>query len=78
MTNSSRITTDLVLSPFGASARELIEVAKCADESVACGQNESWKHESRKQYAECDQRVVFFPANSSVQVVRFFCSITAD
>ena len=33
MTNSSRITTDLVLSPFGASARELIEVAKCADES---------------------------------------------
>ena len=27
------IATDLVLSPFGASATELVEAAKCADES---------------------------------------------
>tara|TARA_Y100000817_G_scaffold272169_1_gene231202 strand:- start:1369 stop:2199 length:831 start_codon:yes stop_codon:yes gene_type:complete len=33
MNRSSPIATDLVLSPFGASATELVEAAKCADES---------------------------------------------
>ena len=33
MNRSSSIATDLVLSPFGASAMELVEAAKCADES---------------------------------------------
>ena len=33
MNRSSPIATDLVLSPFGASAMELVEAAKCADES---------------------------------------------
>ena len=33
MNRSSSIATDLVLSPFGASATELVEAAKCADES---------------------------------------------
>ena len=33
MNRSSPIATDLVLSPFGASATELLEAAKCADES---------------------------------------------
>ena len=33
MNRSSPIGTDLVLSPFGASATELVEAAKCADES---------------------------------------------
>ena len=32
MNRSSPIATDLVLSPFGASATELVEAAKCADE----------------------------------------------
>ena len=33
MNRSSPIATDLVLSPFGASATELVEAAKCADKS---------------------------------------------
>ena len=33
MSHFSSIATDLVLSPFGASAAELVEAAKCADES---------------------------------------------
>ena len=33
MNRPSSIATDLVLSPFGASATELVEAAKCADES---------------------------------------------
>ena len=33
MSRFSSIATDLVLSPFGASAAELVEAAKCADES---------------------------------------------
>ena len=33
MNRSSPIATDLVLSTFGASATELVEAAKCADES---------------------------------------------
>ena len=33
MNRPSPIATDLVLSPFGASATELVEAAKCADES---------------------------------------------
>ena len=33
MNQSSPLATDLVLSPFGATARELVEAAKCADES---------------------------------------------
>ena len=33
MNRSASIETDLVLSPFGATARELIDAAKCADES---------------------------------------------
>ena len=33
MNRSSPIATDLVLSPFGASATELVRAAKCADES---------------------------------------------
>ena len=33
MNHSSTIATDLVLSPFGVSARELVEAAKCADDS---------------------------------------------
>lgn len=33
MNRSASIATDLVLSPFGASAKELVEAATCADES---------------------------------------------
>jgi len=33
MTDPQRLSTDLVLSPFDASANELVEVAKCAEDS---------------------------------------------
>ena len=33
MTSSHPLVTDLVLSPFGASSNELIDVAKCAEDS---------------------------------------------
>lgn len=56
MKNGPLFSTDLVISPFGASANEIIEVAKCADESGFNGVwvldhfsgkvvNRSWSHE---------------------------------
>lgn len=56
MKNAPLLSTDLVISPFGASANEIIEVAKCADESGFNGVwvldhfsgkvvNRNWSHE---------------------------------
>lgn len=56
MTSSHPLVTDLVLSPFGASSNELIDVAKCAEDSGFNGiwtldhfsgavAEKSWSHE---------------------------------